>query len=176
MNRSRILFVFEETMFLISGIWMIFHPDESLSCVVRALGSALAGYWYLRMMGYLIEDEENRVPFCFAMASILTAAYLFIAVVPQYFEDLLPIAAGITAGILSMQDIDRALNMKEESADIGWFLLTLSIYKLIFAIVIAMNPFSTSEAFVTTLGIFLILTGVLDILAAIDRDALESFI
>lgn len=176
MNRSRILFVFEEMMFLISGMWMIFNTGESLNSVVRTLGSALAGYWYLRIMEYLIEDEENKVPFRFAMASILTATYLFIAIVPHFFEDLLPIAAGITAGILGIQDIDRALVMKEESADISWFLLTLSSYKLVFAIVITMNPFSAVEALVTTLGIFLILTGILDILAVIDRNALESYL
>ena len=149
-------------LFLVLGILVYFNPSIAIKTVGILIGVYFMLFGLFLIYEYLLRNIISifRFKVYFGIISFLLG--IFIIVNPIGTINILTIALGIYLIVLSIMKMMNALKFKSIGFD-GWLLMfVISILLLIAGIFVIINPMVSMDI-VKVVGIFMILSSILDI-------------
>lgn len=151
---------------VVIGLLFIIFPDSSSLIICYFAGAVLAIWGAILLISYFTSGirEYGSGDFAAGVGLICVALLLFIK--PGLIAEFLTVIFGITLivdGAVKLQNVADMAKMKMRT---GWAVMAIAILSLVLGVVLAFNPFSSHNALMIFAGVALIVTGVLDMLAA----------
>ena len=152
-------------VFVIIGLFLFIKPDTTLSVISYVIGSILiisgisSGYRYFSEKGVL-----SIFSFDLVYGVLLLISGIFLVVRPDLLSVLFPIILGIWIIINSIIKFQYALVLKKIKNEDFIYTTLISFLTLIWGIVLLYNPFKTALLVTQTIGVFIIVYAVLDII------------
>lgn len=152
-------------VFVIVGLFLFIKPDTTLSVISYVIGTILiisgitSGYRYFSEKGVL-----SIFSFDLVYGVLLLISGIFLVVRPDLLSVLFPIILGIWIIINSVIKFQYALVLKRIKNEDFLYTALISFLTLIWGIVLLYNPFKTALLVTQTIGIFIIVYAVLDII------------
>ncbi len=152
-------------IFVIVGLFLFIRPDTTISLISYTIGGILlvSGIFY----GYKYFTNEkiiNAFSFELVYGVLLTIAGVFLIFNPNALANLFPIILGIWIIINSVTKFQYALVLKKLKKEDWAYTTLISVLTFIWGIVLLYNPFESALLLTQTIGIFIIVYAVLDII------------
>ena len=155
-------------IYVILGMILILHPSEvgQTLCYILAIAVGVMGVIYI--LGYMMTTVETRVvenSNGFAFGVVLVVLAIFIMVKKSLIISLIPFIFGFMITVKGILGIQNAINLKRFGYGSFKGSMAAAIIVLIFGLVVMLFPFQTANAFFILMGVGLVLSGVVDIVA-----------
>lgn len=152
-------------VFIIVGLFLFIRPDTTLSIISYIIGGTLLLSGIFSIYKYFTTELiGNMFSFDLVYGVLLIIAGMFLVFKPNLLATLFPIILGIWIIINSVTKFQYALVLKKaKNEDFGYKVL-ISVLTLIWGIVLLYNPFASSLLITQTIGVFIIVYAVLDII------------
>ena len=163
MKNERTMSILGSVVLILIGIYMVFHPGNSLNLVVKILGIALIIYGAIGIIGFVTQkSERNTVNLVISILIAVVGLFFFTS--PAKVVSFFPTIAGILLIVAGVRDILAAIKTKGNTVG-----LVLAVITLILGLIILFNPFGTVEILATVFGIALAYTGITNLIAALKK-------
>lgn len=152
-------------IFVIVGLFLFIKPDLTVSIISYIIGGSLlisgifSGYKYFSADGI-----ENIFNFDLIYGVLLSIAGMFLLFNPNLLATFFPIILGIWIIVNSITKFQYALLLKKIKNDDWGYTVLISILTFVWGIVLLYNPFETVLLITQTIGVFIIVYAVLDII------------
>lgn len=159
-------FILIASMFVMLGILFLVYPDSSGRIICYILGGMLCLVGLLRVIEYFrmpVSLENYNLSLVFGLITIGLGAYILIS--PELLMKVLPTVFGISVILDSLVKLQNALDMLRLKDRFWWITLIVAFITAGLGAVLLANPFKAMEALLQFVGISLIATGVLDLVA-----------
>ena len=155
-------------LMLIFAIFLIIKPLESLSTFITIFGVILIVDSIICFVNYFKTDAQIRMMSLGLIEGLLTLlAGITIIITSNALTAFLPIMLAIWIIIKSLISFQYAINLATiKSSGWGWN-LTMSILTFIFGVIIIFNPFASATVATATVGVFLAITEIINIIESI---------
>ena len=154
---------------LLVGILLLINPAGFTSGIIIALGAVLIAVGIKNIFLYFRTDPLiAATQQCLVKGLVAIIAGLFCILRSDWFIATFPLLTmlyGVVILITGVAKVQWAMDLRRMHID-EWFLAALgAVLSILFAVVILMNPFSTTAVLWTFVAISLIIQAVLDIIA-----------
>lgn len=152
-------------LFVIVGLFLFIKPDTTISIISYVIGGSLLISGVFSIYKYFSNELiSNAFDFNLIYGVLLIIAGMFLVVKPNALATLFPIILGIWIIINSVTKFQYALVLRKARNNDWGYTTLISILTLIWGIVLLYNPFAASLAITQTIGVFIIVYAVLDII------------
>lgn len=148
----------------ITGLVFMIFSETMVNMIGWILGSILCVIGVIQLIGY-IRNKISVLPLIFSVISLVVGILLFLH--PGWVMSLLSVIVGIYILIESALKIKVVVEARKQNAKGWWALLIVTLFGIGVSILLIVNPFGISKAFMFVLGLGLLLSGVLDLIQAI---------
>jgi len=146
------------------GVVLIIYPQMSTSIICYAFGAILVICAVFHVVLYLkYKKENNLINFNLIIAVITGVIGLWIMLNPEMVIMIIPIIFGIVLIIHGIIDFKQAFELKEKYYKYWWFVLILGVLNIGLALILFVNPFSTTATLIVMIGVSFVYDGVSDI-------------
>lgn len=157
--------MFTSIAFILVGLFLIIKPETTLSIISYILGLIILVNGIMNLIRYFMNQTKGNL-FDFGL---ITGVFLVIIAVifisnPEFIASIIPLILGIwifTNGIIKIQ---FSLNLKNYPNSKWTSSLVISIVSVIFGLFLIFNPFKGAVVFTKSIGIFLVIYAVLDLI------------
>lgn len=152
-------------LFIIIGLFLFIKPDTTVSVISYIIGGTLlvsgifSGYKY-----FTAEGIGNVFNFDLVYGVLLIIAGMFLIIKPNALASLFPIILGIWIIINSVTKFQYALVLKKIKNEDWVYTALISVLTFVWGIVLLYNPFESALLVTQTIGVFIIVYAVLDII------------
>lgn len=152
-------------IFIIVGLFLFIKPDTTISIISYIIGGTLlasgifSGYKY-----FTAEGIGNVFNFDLVYGVLLIIAGMFLIIKPNALASLFPIILGIWIIINSVTKFQYALVLKKIKNEDWIYTSLISALTLAWGILLLYNPFASALLITQTIGVFIIVYAVLDII------------
>lgn len=152
-------------VFVFIGLFLFIKPDTTISIISYIMGSLLIILGLSFVIKYFKNSSINNMfSFELSYGVLLIIAGLFLIIKTNALATIFPIILGMYIITNAVTKFQYALVLRKiNSEDFGYTLLVSALI-FIWGIVLLINPFKTSLAITQTIGIFIIVYAVLDII------------
>lgn len=140
------------------GVLLLLRPDFATNTVASALGWILIGGGAILMAVTLLNWEVMGLPELI-VAIVAAAVGIFIVIRPDFLASAFGVLIGIFLGFLSITNLMAAMKQKQ-AGKLFVPTLVLGFVLLALALLLIFVPMSLSRFLVRTVGVFMILGGV----------------
>lgn len=155
-------------LLLILSLFLIIKPAASLNFIITLLGCIAILDGIIHIISYISSSSEMKVYSFELVQGVLSALLGFVFVYnPELIVSFLPFIVGtwiIIEGIIKFQ---FSFNLRATGTDNWLMILLLSIISIIFGFIIIFNPFGTALTITALIGIFLLISQLLNIIESI---------
>lgn len=151
-------------IFLILGLLLVFKTEGTINLISSIIGCILLINGGFSTIKYF-KENDNKVNIIYGIVAILAGFILILN--PTTIVSILPFVLGVYFTISGIIKFKYALDIKNYQRRTPVFMLIVSIMMMICGILFIINPFSGAVAITKTIGIYLIIYSVLDIINSI---------
>lgn len=152
-------------IFVIVGLFLFIRPDTTISIISYTIGGILLLSGLYSCYKYFTAEGIGSVfNFELVYGVLLTIAGVFLIFNPNALANLFPIILGIWIIINSVTKFQYALVLKRVKNDDWGYTTLISILTFVWGIVLLYNPFESALLVTQTIGVFIIVYAVLDII------------
>lgn len=156
--------VISSIILCITGLIFMIFSETMVNMIGWILGSILCIIGIVQMIGY-IRSRTSVMPLLVSIISLVVGVLLFMH--PGWVMSLLSVIIGIYILIEAALKIKVVVEAKKQAAKGWWALLIVTIIGIAMGILLIVNPFGISRAFMFVLGLAFLISGVLDLIQAI---------
>lgn len=153
------------TLFVL-GFLIIFKSEVTIITIAYLIGSILVALGTLAIIQYIKNIEvsgKNDLDILYGVVTIILG--LLVINNPKLIASILPIIIGVTIIINSATKLQYAFELKKENNQQWKTTMTISIISVICGVVLLFNPFKGAVVITQTIGIFMIVYSILDIIS-----------
>lgn len=156
--------VISSIILCITGLVFMIFSETMVNMIGWILGSILCIIGIVQMIGY-IRSRTSVMPLLVSIISLVVGVLLFMH--PGWVMSLLSVIIGIYILIEAALKIKVVVEAKKQAAKGWWVLLIVTLIGIAMGILLIVNPFGISRAFMFVLGLAFLISGVLDLIQAI---------
>lgn len=156
--------VISSIILCITGLIFMIFSETMVNMIGWILGSILCIIGIVQMIGY-IRSRTSVMPLLVSIISLVVGVLLFMH--PGWVMSLLSVIIGIYILIEAALKIKVVVEAKKQAAKGWWVLLIVTLIGITMGILLIVNPFGISRAFMFVLGLAFLISGVLDLIQAI---------
>lgn len=157
--------LFLSLLFVIIGLFLFIKPDTTVYIISYTIGLILIINGLVQVYRYVKESSINNLfSFTLSYGVLLIISGLFMFIKPNLLSTLFPIILGVWIIINSINKFQYSLVLKRSNNKDYLYTVLISILTFIWGIILLCNPFKTALAITQTIGIFIIIYAVLDIM------------
>lgn len=156
--------VISSIILCITGLIFMIFSETMVNMIGWILGSILCIIGIVQMIGY-IRSRTSVMPLLVSIISLVVGVLLFMH--PGWVMSLLSVIIGIYILIEAALKIKVVVEAKKQAAKGWWVLLIVTLIGIAMGILLIVNPFGISRAFMFVLGLAFLISGVLDLIQAI---------
>lgn len=156
--------VISSIILCITGLVFMIFSETMVNMIGWILGGILCIIGIVQMIGY-IRSRTSVMPLLVSIISLVVGVLLFMH--PGWVMSLLSVIIGIYILIEAALKIKVVVEAKKQAAKGWWALLIVTIIGIAMGILLIVNPFGISRAFMFVLGLAFLISGVLDLIQAI---------
>lgn len=153
------------TLFIL-GILIIFKSEVTLITISYLIGSVLVALGALAIVQYIKNIEvsgQNDLDILYGIVTIIMG--LLVINNPKLIASILPIIIGVAIIINSATKLQYAFELKKENNQQWKTTMVISIISVICGVTLLFNPFKGAVVITQTIGIFMIIYSILDIIS-----------
>lgn len=153
------------TLFVL-GFLIIFKSEVTIITIAYLIGSILVALGTLAIIQYIKNIEvsgKNDLDILYGVVTIILG--LLVINNPKLIASILPIIIGVTIIINSATKLQYAFELKKENNQQWKTTMIISIISVICGVVLLFNPFKGAVVITQTIGIFMIVYSILDIIS-----------
>lgn len=152
-------------IFVIIGLFLFIKPNTTISVISYTMGGCLLLIGLYSVYKYFKTDNIlSMFSFELSYGVLVIIAGLFLILKPTALATLFPIILGIWIIINSVTKFQYALVLKKAKNEDFVYTVLVSILTLAWGILLLFNPFKAALAITQTIGVFIIVYAVLDII------------
>ncbi len=155
-------------IYILLGTILLIHPTQVGNTLCYLLAAAVGVMGIIYIMSYMMTTVETRVVENgngFAFGVVLIVLAVFIIAKKSLIISLVPFIFGFMITIKGILGIQNAMNLKRFGYGSFKGSIWAAVIVLIFGLVVMLFPFQTANVFFMFMGVGLILSGVIDIVA-----------
>ena len=156
--------VISSIILCITGLVFMIFSETMVNMIGWILGGILCIIGIVQMIGY-IRSRTSVMPLLVSIISLVVGVLLFMH--PGWVMSLLSVIIGIYILIEAALKIKVVVEAKKQAAKGWWVLLVVTLIGITMGILLIVNPFGISRAFMFVLGLAFLISGVLDLIQAI---------
>jgi len=157
--------LFLSLLFIIIGLFLFIKPDTTVSIISYTIGLILIVNGLIEVYRYIKENDiYNIFSFRLSYGVLLIIAGIFMFIKPNLLSSLFPIILGVWIIINSINKFQYSLILKKSNNKDYLYTILISILSFIWGIILLCNPFKSALVITQTIGIFIIIYAVLDIM------------
>ena len=157
--------LFLSLLFVIIGLFLFIKPDTTVSIISYTIGLILIVNGLIEVYRYIKENDiYNIFSFRLSYGVLLIIAGIFMFIKPNLLSSLFPIILGVWIIINSINKFQYSLILKKSNNKDYLYTILISILSFIWGIILLCNPFKSALVITQTIGIFIIIYAVLDIM------------
>lgn len=156
--------VISSIILCITGLVFMIFSETMVNMIGWILGGILCIIGIVQMIGY-IRSRTSVMPLLVSIISLVVGVLLFMH--PGWVMSLLSVIIGIYILIEAALKIKVVVEAKKQAAKGWWVLLIVTLIGITMGILLIVNPFGISRAFMFVLGLAFLISGVLDLIQAI---------
>lgn len=149
-------------LFLLFGFFLFLKPDLANSLIGYFIGGIILISGLFSLFKYFKQKSHNYFFLSYALITII--AGLAIIINPLSISSLITIILGIWMLFNGSTKISTALSLKKYQEEIWPLLLSIGILTLLCGGILIFNPFRGTMILTKTIGIFIIIYAILDII------------
>lgn len=153
------------TLFIL-GILIIFKSEVTIITISYLIGSVLVALGALAIIQYIKNIEasgQNDLDILYGVVTIILG--LLVINNPKLIASILPIIIGVAIIINSATKLQYAFELKKENNQQWKTTMVISIISVICGVTLLFNPFKGAVVITQTIGIFMIIYSILDIIS-----------
>ena len=148
------------------GLIFVIYPGTALDTLVRVLAAAALVVGAIKTAGYfLIKNADRPSRGSLALGLLIFIFALFFLIKPQLIVSILYVLIGFALLLDGMLQLQSAMDLRRFRSNKWVIVLALSALTILLAFVVLLDPFSTAKTLVMVSGIFLIVSGVTDLIS-----------
>ncbi len=152
-------------IFVVIGLFLFIKPDTTISIISYILGGILLASGIYSCYKYFSSDGiVNMFNFELVYGVLLLIAGIFLIFNPNALASFFPIILGIWIIINSVTKFQYALVLKKVKNEDWIYTTIISILTFLWGVVLLYNPFKSALLITQTIGVFIIVYAVLDII------------
>lgn len=152
---------------IVIGILFIVAPANSVKIICYVAGAAMLIWGAVKVVYYFVAGIKEIGSYSLVGGIALIAFGILLFVQPEFMAGIFTVLFGILLIVDSVMRLQEAADMAKLKVKGWWIVGIIAAITLALGIVVAFNPFSSSEALMIFAGISLIVDGVSDIIAVI---------
>ena len=161
-RKSGYISLISSIVFLLLGIILINHSDDTIRFVSYILGGLFIVFGIARMMSYFSSPKDEFVYYDFnlTIGSLCTIVGLVILVFGNAIATVLGFIIGIWIVLSAINKINISFKLKDQGVKYWYITLAVAILILIAGLYIVFSP----DLIIVTLGTILIIYSIMDII------------
>lgn len=153
---------------ILIAILLIIKPATILNTIITIFGIGMLLDGIFGVILYIITDKEQKI---FSNALVEGIFAIIVAVLVLMNKNLvismLPIVAGIWIIVKSITKIQLSFNVRSVNEKSWGLILVSALITLVIGIMVLVEPFATMVSVTVLAGIFLLTTGIVDVIESI---------
>ncbi len=153
-------------MLFVLGLLIIFKSEVTIIAISYLIGGVLVGLGAFAIIKFIKNIEisgKNDLDILYGVVTIILG--LLIVKNPKSIASVLPIIIGVAIVINSSTKLQYAFELKKENNQQWKTTMIISIISVICGVVLLFNPFKGAVILTQTIGIFIIIYAILDIVS-----------
>ena len=153
-------------MLFILGLLIIFESEVTIIAISYLVGSILVGLGAFAIIQFIKNIEisgKNDLDILYGVVTIILG--LLIVKNPKSIASVLPIIIGVAIVINSSTKLQYAFELKKENNQQWKATMIISIISVICGVVLLFNPFKGAVIITQTIGFFIVIYAILDIVS-----------
>lgn len=153
-------------MLFVLGLLIIFKSEVTIIAISYLIGGVLVGLGAFAIIQFIKNIEisgKNDLDILYGVVTIILG--LLIVKNPKSIASVLPIIIGVAIVINSSTKLQYAFELKKENNQQWKTTMIISIISVICGVVLLFNPFKGAVILTQTIGIFIIIYAILDIVS-----------
>lgn len=155
-------------IYILLGLILIIDPTKVGNTLCYLLAAAVGVMGVIYILSYMMTTVETRVVESnngFAFGVVLIVLAIFIIAKKSLIISLVPFIFGFMITVKGILGIQNAMNLKRFGYGSFKGSMWAAVLVVIFGLVVMLFPFQTAKLFFVVMGIGLVLSGAIDIVA-----------
>ena len=153
-------------LYVIIGLFLFIKPDITISLISYFIGGILILIGVISIIKYFSSlDNLNVLGFDLTYGILLLIAGIFLVLDTSLFSKIINIILGIWIIVGGITKFQYSLMLRKTKNKDSIYTLLVSFLIFVWGIVLLLNPFKSALLITQTIGVFLIIYSVLDIIA-----------
>lgn len=156
--------VLTSILFLALGLFLFFRPEGTINLISSIIGILLLMNGGITLINYFRNDiySNYKIELIYGIIAVIAGFVLILN--PSAIVSVLPFILGIYFVISGVFKLTYVFDIKNGKGGMPIFSLIVSILMILCGILFIMNPFGGAIAITKTIGIFMSIYAVLDII------------
>lgn len=160
-KRSGFVSLLSSVVFLLLGVILVNHPEDTIKVVSYVLGALLIAFGTIRLISYFkSRDKFEYYDFNLMLGSLCFLVGLVIIIFGTSIASIFGIIVGIWIVLSSINRMNLSFALKDSGIKYWYISLTIAILVLISGLYVIFSP----ELLLVTLGAVLIIYSIMDII------------
>lgn len=171
-QRSIGTFIIASIAYIILGIFMIIHPDETGKAIPIVFGIILAIYGVINIISFFLNNDSDENLFLELIIGVFAAAFgIFSLIMPDVILSILFKAIGAVVIVDGIMNLKRAFTLRTYGMKRWWIFLIVSALAVITGLLFIVFVHELIAVWFTLMGVILVYEGLsgLVILFAVSR-------
>ncbi len=147
---------------IVLGLVFIIWPADSRQLLIRVLGALLVLAGAALIVLYF-KAKKRGLPVSIIGGVILVVLGILMLAKPENFVQFVIIVAGAFIGASGVLNFCQTLSLAMNRFRLWWVAMILSIFTIVFAVLVISQPGKVADAIFIITGIFLVLDGISDL-------------
>lgn len=152
----------------IIGGMLTFHSEFAVLSISYIIGAVLVAIGVLAIFEYIKsmnEPKKNELDIVYGIVTIIMG--ILVISNPETIVSIIPFVVGIIVIISSAAKLQYSIELRNRDQDFWLSTMIISILTLLCGVLLVFNPFKGAELFTKTIGILILVYGVLDIISTL---------
>lgn len=147
------------------GIVLFVWPAETIDIICKVLAAGIIVIGMVEVVDYFVNRRLH--PFSAILGTIVLLVGIWIFLKPDKLVSLIPIVIGVILLVHGIQDLQLALETKNNGYQKWWVMLIVAVISLILGVICVIHAFGVVKLTFKIIGIALIYDGITDLWVAI---------
>ncbi len=147
---------------IVLGLVFIIWPADSRQLLIRVLGALLVLAGAALIVLYF-KAKKRGLPVSIVGGVILVVLGILMLAKPENFVQFVIIVAGAFIGASGVLNFCQTLSLAMSRFRLWWVAMILSIFTIVFAVLVISQPGKVADVIFIVTGIFLVLDGISDL-------------
>lgn len=163
--RSSIL---TSVLLMVLGGLLIFKSEATIITISYVVGGCLIALGVLALIRYVQDTKNNNATELDIVYGIVTMVLGILVISnPKTLASIIPFILGVCIVVSSSTKLQYAMELKKENNELWLMTMIVAIFSTICGVVLIFNPFKGAQVITKTIGIFIIIYSILDIISTI---------